>query len=864
MSTLKKILALTLALAMVMSLGVFAAFKDQDQIDEDCTSAMELMNALGVMLGDNNGNANPTKTITRAEAAAMIFRLMNKGKADASIYNGMKIFTDVASGAWYEGYVNYCYTMGIVQGRTATTFDAQAPVTGYEIAKMLLTCCGYQSDKQGYTGAEWARNVQNDAFAAGMIDSYGMALSLPAQRQWVAVMFSDALNCDMVRYLLGEVTQLGENYTLGEKKFDYATATGVVTAIEGNVLSGTAAADDYSKVGTTSYKKVIDNSLFGQEVKIYYQRNNTDKVFGVFATGKSKVGVSTMDAVTKSKDSTPKYTVGKVSATVTDAVVYYPNANTVVYENAGKVFADKYDENSTAPVRAIDSNGDGAFDYILIDYSKYGTVTVNKSGDYTISSNGFSKTILKADLADDVNFVNTVDNKAFVKATANVWTGKYDIEALSSTVAKMTRVTKEDSVVTSVVLAGAAYEISSDGLSGIASALDKTLGTKIEFYTDGKFIVKASTYEAAASTDMPALVMLTAKGSKDSTDIYNPGTTYMVKVLGLDNKVTEYEFTHDDGNSQTTGDTLTAYNGLNAGTVYRLADNDDGTYDLVAINTDGYVDLSTDNNPNYKYQYYTNVSSTAETLDISTGRLGNALVSSAKMFMVYKDSNNNDAYTVVGIADLKKDQTFVKDQSFYYFTLNNGIKTVVCGMFGGTLAAADTSSIYAVTTSASFPELNDDNKVYTKVDVAYADGTKDTLTLGLASANYSAADKTLYSVKISGSTGYATLTAVVGENKAIAATNNAINGLSNTLAAIATVNGGNLTDISSKVVVVLETKNHDGSLKSVAFSDMASVVEAFEDVAGEKDNYSAITAGAVYNSSDEAITVLYVVATLAQ
>ena len=101
MSTFKKVLALTLALAMVLSVSAFAgyskdAYKDSAAINEDCEEAVELMYALEIMKGDNNGNFNPEATITRAEMAKMIYVILNYGKDDLAVnYKGAKIFSDV-------------------------------------------------------------------------------------------------------------------------------------------------------------------------------------------------------------------------------------------------------------------------------------------------------------------------------------------------------------------------------------------------------------------------------------------------------------------------------------------------------------------------------------------------------------------------------------------------------------------------------------------------------------------------------------------------------------------------------------------------------------------------------------------------
>ena len=86
MSTLKKVLALTLALAMILSVSAFAGsykadtYKDAASIDKDCEDSIELLYALDIMQGDAQGNFRPNDTITRAEVAKMIYVIKNYGK----------------------------------------------------------------------------------------------------------------------------------------------------------------------------------------------------------------------------------------------------------------------------------------------------------------------------------------------------------------------------------------------------------------------------------------------------------------------------------------------------------------------------------------------------------------------------------------------------------------------------------------------------------------------------------------------------------------------------------------------------------------------------------------------------------------
>ena len=142
MRTLKKVLALSLVFAMAFTLMAGAAYKDEDSIDSSLRDDITLMEALGVFQGDENGNFNPTANVTRAEAAKMIYVLKNNGVDDGAVaFQGVSKFSDVPTGHWAEGYVNYCANLGIMAGWTENgqqVFNPSGNVTGVELTKMLL------------------------------------------------------------------------------------------------------------------------------------------------------------------------------------------------------------------------------------------------------------------------------------------------------------------------------------------------------------------------------------------------------------------------------------------------------------------------------------------------------------------------------------------------------------------------------------------------------------------------------------------------------------------------------------------------------------------------------------------------------
>ena len=145
MRNLKRALSLALASIMVMGLmvvGTDAAYDDVSSKQNQ--EAIEVLQEVGVMTGDENGNFNPDALVTRNEMAVVMSNLMDYRVAN---YKGTSPFTDVP--AWAEPYVAACYTNGITSGVSATTYGGDQSVTTAQAALMLMKALGYfqfQSD----------------------------------------------------------------------------------------------------------------------------------------------------------------------------------------------------------------------------------------------------------------------------------------------------------------------------------------------------------------------------------------------------------------------------------------------------------------------------------------------------------------------------------------------------------------------------------------------------------------------------------------------------------------------------------------------------------------------------------------------
>ena len=251
---MKKLLALVLALVMSMSLVTIsnAAFKDADTIDNK--EAVEVMNAAGVLIGDENGNFNAKANLTRGQAAKIIAYLDLGGKTADAIKGTGTAFTDVPASHWAAGYIEYCAGAGYVAGVGGGKFDPEAQVTGVQFAKMLLCALGYKAEVEGYNGTDYTIAVARDANKNDLFKSLSIVTSASLTREQAAQMAFNALKATTVEY------QGGTNVTTGD-------TTVVVNAVRNEVKR--TSGNDYRNgtAETATGTQQLVEKLYGTDLK---------------------------------------------------------------------------------------------------------------------------------------------------------------------------------------------------------------------------------------------------------------------------------------------------------------------------------------------------------------------------------------------------------------------------------------------------------------------------------------------------------------------------------------------------------------------------------------------------------------------
>ena len=265
MRNLKKFLALVLAMMMAMSLMITAnaaneadnatsKYPDGDSVTTQFVEAVDVLSGMKVFKGRDTGDFAPADTITRAETAAIIYRLMTADVTDAQadlFRNVTHPFTDVKPSDWYAGYIGFLWNAGIIKGQTATTFNPYGKVTGYEALAMILRAVGYDQNHE-FEGTNWVVNVASIAQRKGILKDVesanygGPYLYSAARRDVVAsLLFRTAAFVPQVIYtnafqytetgMTGGPTGAIVNPSLGYQNFGLVYAHGVVV---GNQTTG--------------------------------------------------------------------------------------------------------------------------------------------------------------------------------------------------------------------------------------------------------------------------------------------------------------------------------------------------------------------------------------------------------------------------------------------------------------------------------------------------------------------------------------------------------------------------------------------------------------------------------------------------
>ena len=227
MRNLKKILALVMALAMSLSLVTIANavdFTDSDDINYE--EAVEVMSAIGVINGMDDGSFDPNGTLTREQAAKLVTYMLMGDNAENLGVEG-STFKDVAATRWSASAIEYCVAMGIIDGAGDGNFYPAGQLTANAFAKVLLTALGYDSEAERLTGTSWSVNTAALAMEVGLNSGIeDLSWTAVLTREEAAQMALNAIKAPMVAYEDGMTVIVdGTPVSVGSGNAYYVTTT---------------------------------------------------------------------------------------------------------------------------------------------------------------------------------------------------------------------------------------------------------------------------------------------------------------------------------------------------------------------------------------------------------------------------------------------------------------------------------------------------------------------------------------------------------------------------------------------------------------------------------------------------------------
>ena len=150
--------------------AIWSKQKAKDDEDVEPVDTREVGEHKAYMFGYTDGTVRPNGYITRAEAAALVTRLLG---LDTFASAAEPAFTDTPS-SWYNKAINAAVNRGIMKGYPDKSFRPNAPITRAEFTQMISTI-----DNKPYGVApfadvvgHWAERPIGSEYQAGRIKGY--------------------------------------------------------------------------------------------------------------------------------------------------------------------------------------------------------------------------------------------------------------------------------------------------------------------------------------------------------------------------------------------------------------------------------------------------------------------------------------------------------------------------------------------------------------------------------------------------------------------------------------------------------------------------------------------------------------------
>ena len=389
---MKKFLSLVLALTMALSLVTVSAGATDFDDDGDITyqEAVTVIAGMGIVDGYSDGTFGPDEALTRGAAAKIICNLILGPTTADALSASSAPFVDVPTTNTFAGYITYCSQQGIISGYADGTFRPTDTLSGNAFMKMLLGALGYDSDKEGYTGANWTVNVIKQAVGIELNDGNDDFVGSQAVTRQEACLYAfNTLKATMVEYSDNSTVTVGD-ITISSQG-DYSDVTNG-TSSDGNIeddglmqfaeryfrdLEAEDDTDDFGRPATTWTYDGDELGTYANDADATYVVGDTEDTLGTLVTDDACLDYSASDVLS-------------------DADVYYNGEDLGTYSSN----RDEYPAGKGDIIEAYE-NDDNEVDTIVIRSYTYAKIdTVDEDLSSTHENNGASMALELVDIDD--------------------------------------------------------------------------------------------------------------------------------------------------------------------------------------------------------------------------------------------------------------------------------------------------------------------------------------------------------------------------------------------------------------------------------------------------------------------------------
>lgn len=494
---------------------------------------IQVLSALNIMNGDENGAFRPDDTIIRSEVTKMAICALGLSDA-AEASKGTSKFPDVPKSHWANGYINLATDMGIIIGDDRGKFRPNDTITYAEAMTIMVRALGYEPKAQEKGG--FPSGYILTASETGLTNKVQGTASTPISRGNVAFLTANALETKLMEQTnFGSNPEYGVvNKTLLGDRLGVTKHEGQVIAIPNSSISGESKlSHGQVQIGEEVYETAYNMSnLLGFNVTYYIEdegKGTEQLILAVPTTGKNKTLTVTSKLFEKTTEKNGKKVIEyfeSENSSKTKTAEISPAAK-LVYNGKHAELSDELLNiaKKSGTINLLDTDKNGVYDIIFVTvYRNMVVDTVSVNGKITDKYN--QPALL---LNEDVEY--TIEKGLDQLKVSDL--KEYDVLSIAESL---------------------------DKKFYIVSVSDKAITGKVSAKNDDGFVIDGKTYEVADNYTDSITIGLEGKfyldidgkiAAIDTSGQLSSNYAYLVRGYETEDEVVKFRFFTKDGKDTT-------------------------------------------------------------------------------------------------------------------------------------------------------------------------------------------------------------------------------------------------------------------------------------------------------------------------